>query len=141
MTQLKTLVNDRSPDEFVETIADEQKKEDCKQLLTIFAQATGLEPKMWGSSIVGYGSYHYKSERSKQEGDWPLTGFAPRKQALTIYIMPGFDQYQDLLAKLGPHKKSVSCLYIKKLFAINEEVLEQIIAKSTVAMKERYGVY
>jgi hypothetical protein len=94
---------------------------------------------MWGSSIVGFGSYHYKSERSSQEGDWPLTGFSPRKQNLTIYIMPGFKDYGPLLKKLGKHTVSDgSCIYIKHLSDIHLPTLKTIIKKSFVEMKKRY---
>lgn len=90
---------------------------------------------MWGTSIVGFGSYHYKSERSSQEGDWPLTGFSPRKQSLTIYVMPGFEHYQELLEKLGKHKTSKSCLYINKLSDVDMDILKKIIEKSYLHMK------
>lgn len=93
---------------------------------------------MWGASIIGYGTYHYKSERSSQEGDWMMTGFSPRKQNLTIYIMPGFDKYQAELAKLGKHKSSVGCLYIKRLSDVNVDVLKKIIADAFMAMKKQY---
>jgi len=90
---------------------------------------------MWGSSIIGFGQYHYKSERSTQEGDWPLTGFSPRKQSLTIYVMTGLGNYQELLGKLGKHKISKSCLYINKLSDIDMSVLRTIIEKSYLHMK------
>jgi hypothetical protein len=94
---------------------------------------------MWGTSMIGYGSYHYKSDRSKQEGDWPLTGFSPRKQQISIYIMPGFAQYQHLLQKLGKYKiSSGSCLYIKHLSDIDTKVLEILIADSVKNMREKY---
>lgn len=93
---------------------------------------------MWGMSIIGYGTYHYKSERSSQEGDWMMTGFSPRKQNLTIYIIPGFDSYQKDLAKLGKHKTSVSCLYINKLSDVDINVLKQIITDAYSKMKKQY---
>ena len=92
---------------------------------------------MWGSAIIGFGQYHYKSERSKQEGDWPLTGFSPRKQSLTLYIMLGFDDYSDLLQDLGKHKTSKGCLYINKLTDVDLQVLEKLVKNSYVAMKEQ----
>lgn len=101
MAELKTKKNKANPVEFLSTIADAQKREDTKKLLTVFKKATGMKPVMWGSAIVGYGSYHYKSERSSQEGDWMLTGFSPRKANLTVYIMPGFKEYAPLLKKGG----------------------------------------
>ncbi|MCU0667376.1 MAG: DUF1801 domain-containing protein [Patescibacteria group bacterium] len=137
MAELKTKKNDSSVIGFVNTVQDEAKKQDCLQLLEIFKESTGQEPAMWGTSIIGYGSYHYKSTRSKQEGDWPLTGFSPRKQNLTIYIMPGFDKYQKELEKLGKHKTSISCLYINKLDDVNIIILQSIIAKSYKEMLKK----
>ena len=93
---------------------------------------------MWGDSIVGFGEYHYKSERSSQEGDWPLTGFSPCKRNMTVYIMPGFTKYKDLMNKLGKHKTSVSCIYFNKLQDINTEVLKQVIRRSVADMKKIY---
>jgi len=91
---------------------------------------------MWGTSIIGFGSYHYKSDRSSQEGDWLLTGFSPRKQNLTLYIIPGFKDYQALLKKLGKCKTSVSCLYIKRLTDVDISVLEKLIQQSFAFMKK-----
>jgi hypothetical protein len=138
MAELKTQKNDASVRDFINLVEDESKKQDCLKLLEIFKECTGEEPSMWGSSIVGYGTYHYKSERSKQEGDWLMTGFSPRKQNLTIYIMPGFDSLQKELAKLGKHKTTVSCLYIKRLADIDEGVLRSIISNSYQSMKKQY---
>ena len=94
---------------------------------------------MWGPSIVGYGEYHYKYD-SGREGDFLITGFSPRKQALTVYIMPGFSQYDDLMTKLGKYKTGRSCLYINKLEDIDLKVLETLIKKSAAYMKKKYGV-
>ena len=93
---------------------------------------------MWGDSIVGFGEYHYKSERGSQEGDWPLTGFSPRKRNMTVYIMPGFTKYKDLMNRLGKHKTSVSCIYFNKLEDINAKVLKQVIRRSVADMKKIY---
>lgn len=123
---------------FLSLVKDSEKKEDSLRLLKIFKETTGLSPAMWGTSIIGYGSYHYKSERSTQEGDWPLTGFSPRKQNISIYIMPGFKNYQVLLKKLGKFKTSVSCLYIKKLSDIDTKILKNIIKVSIKDMKKMY---
>ena len=140
MAELKTKKNKASVTEFIKSIQDDQKRKDCKALLKIFREATGKRPAMWGTSIVGYGSYHYKSDRSSQEGDWPLTGFSPRKQNLTIYIMPGFKSYTSLLKKIGKHKISGgSCLYIKKLEDIDIAVLTTLIKKSVAEMKKTYA--
>jgi len=138
MGNIKTVVNDASVEDFINQVPDEAKRADSFELLKLFKKITGEDPKMWGTSIIGFGSYHYKSERSKQEGDWPLTGFSPRKQNLTLYIMPGFDNYQDLLKDLGKHKTSVACLYIKKLADIDTAVLKQIITKSFKEMKLKH---
>lgn len=135
MAAIKTLKNDASVIEFIDAKTDGQKRIDCHALLKIFQDSTAEEPAMWGDSIIGYGSYHYKSERSSQEGDWPLTGFSPRKQNITIYIHSGFDAYTDQLAKLGIFKTSVSCLYIKKLADIDTTVLAEMIADSANRMR------
>ncbi len=138
MGSLKTVVTNASVEDFIRQVPDEVKKKDSLSLLKLFSEITGEKPKMWGSSIVGFGCYHYKSERSKQEGDWPLTGFSPRKQNLTLYFMLGFENYQDLLKNLGKHKTSVGCLYINKLADVDMAVLETLIQKSYVGMKEKY---
>jgi hypothetical protein len=139
MAELKTLKNKASVAAFINAVQDPQRRKDAKKLLAIFKDATGLKPVMWGSSIVGYGQYHYKSERSSQEGDWPLTGFSPRKASLTVYIMPGFKGYSSLLKKLGKHKVSGgSCIYINKLSDIHEPTLIAIIKDSVQEMKRRH---
>lgn len=139
MAELKTKKNSASVAVFLNSVADEQRREDGKKLLTIFKAATGMKPVMWGTSIVGFGLYHYKSERSTQEGDWPLTGFSPRKANLTVYIMPGFKQYGSLLKKMGRHKISGgSCIYINKLSDIDVPTLSTIIKKSVQEMQRRY---
>ena len=132
--ELKTKVNDESVEGFLNSVADEQKREDCFEILELMQQVTKETPKMWGSSIVGFGSYHYKGA-SGREGDWMLTGFSPRKQNLTLYIMGGFDSHQDLLKKLGKYKTSVGCLYIKKLDDVDREVLKELVAESVRTMK------
>jgi hypothetical protein len=137
MSTLKTQVNDASVTEFIKAVPDETKRKDSLALLEMFTKTTAEQPKMWGTSIIGFGQYHYKSDRSKQEGDWMLTGFSPRKQNLTLYIMHGFDNYSDLLADLGKHKTSKGCLYINKLIDVNPEILEKLIKKSFVAMKQK----
>ena len=136
---IKTTKNDASVEDFINKVPDEAKKKDSFTLLTLFSKITGEKPKMWGSSIIGFGSYHYKSERSKQEGDWMLTGFSPRKQNLTLYIMLGFDGYKDLLKDLGKYKTSVGCLYINKLADVDLAVLEKLIAKSFTDLKKKYS--
>ena len=133
--ELKTQVNDASVEGFLNSVTDEQKRVDCFEILRLMKQVTNEEPKMWGPSIVGFGSYHYKGA-SGREGDWMLTGFSPRKANLTLYIMGGFDLHQDLLKKLGKHKTSVGCLYIKKLDDVDIEVLKELVAESVKNMKK-----
>ena len=132
--ELKTIVNDASVEDFLNSVTDEQKRKDCFEILGLMEQVTKEAPKMWGSSIVGFGSYHYKGA-SGREGDWMLTGFSPRKANLTLYILGGFDSSQDLLKKLGKHKTSVGCLYIKKLDDVDKEVLKELVAESVKTMK------
>lgn len=135
---LKTTVNDASVEDFINKVEDEVKRQDSRTLLKLFAKVTGEKPRMWGSSIIGFGSYHYKSEKSRQEGEWMLTGFSPRKQNLTLYVIPGFDDYQDLLSELGKHKTSVGCLYINKLADVDLAVLEELVKSSFAAMKSEH---
>ena len=134
-TELKTKVNDASVTEFLNSVADEQKRNDCFEILEMMKQITKEEPKMWGSSIIGIGSYHSKG-KSGREGDWMLTGFSPRKQNLTLYLMGGFDTHKDLLKKLGKYKTSVGCLYIKKLDDVDKKVLKELVTESVKTMKK-----
>jgi hypothetical protein len=136
--ELKTKKNKASVSSFINSVDDLQRKKDAKELLKIFKEATGLRPSMWGDSIIGYGSYHYKYA-SGQEGDWPLTGFSPRKANMTVYIMPGFKEYQAELKKIGKYKHSSSCLYFKKLEDIDIKILKKMIKDSVKVMKKRYS--
>jgi len=138
VAELKTKPNKNSPHKFINSLDNPVKKADAKKLLKIFQEVTKEKPIMWGQSIIGFGKYHYKSTRSKQEGDWPLTGFSPRKQSISLYIMSGFKENKDLLKKLGKHKTSVGCLYVKKLSDIDVSVLKRIIKKSVADMKKRH---
>jgi hypothetical protein len=133
MSELKTKVNDGSVDAYLKSVEPETKREDCLAILELMKQATGEEPKMWGDSIVGFGSYHYKG-KSGREGDWFLTGFAARKQALTLYIMAGFEKYDDLLADLGKFTTGKGCLYIKKLEDVDEKKLRKLVKLSAEHM-------
>lgn len=133
--ELKTKVNKASVEGFLNKVKDEAIRNDCFEILKIMKQVTKEEPKMWGSSIVGFGSYHYKG-KSGREGDWMLTGFSPRKQNLTLYLMGGFDEQKDLLKKLGKHKTSVGCLYIKKLGDVDKKVLKTLVTASVKRMKQ-----
>ena len=137
MAELKTQKNKASVKDFINTIESEEKRKDSKELVKIFKAITKKNPVMWGTSIIGFDQYHYKPQRSKQEGDWPMTGFSPRKQNLSIYIMPGFKNKIALLKKLGKHKTSVSCLYIKRLSDINIDILKKVIETGYKEMKER----
>lgn len=132
MAELKTKVNDQSVTAFLEANADEKRRSDCFTILEMMKKATGAEPKMWGDSIVGFGSYHYKYA-SGQEGDWLLTGFSPRKQALTLYLMSGFTDFEDLLSRLGKYKTGKGCLYIKKLADVDQTILQELIDQSVKA--------
>lgn len=129
MAELKTQINDGDVKAFLAAVPDEQKRQDCFEILALMQDVTGAEPKMWGDSIVGFGSYHYRYA-SGREGDWFLTGFSPRKQNLTLYIMAGFDEYDTLMAKLGKYKTGKSCLYIKRLSDIDNEVLRELVRQS-----------
>lgn len=168
MAELKTKKTTASVQRFILSVEDPKRRADAKIALKIMKEATGLRPAMWGEtgsgprrkaggasaprrgrarsqqrsmrgpSIVGFGQYHYKSDRSKQEGDWPLVGFSPRAKNLTFYIMPGFKEMQPLLEKLGPHSTSVGCLYITDLSKVHPPTLKAIIRKSVAMMKKRY---
>ena len=140
MAELKTKKNNASVKQFIASIEDEQKRKDSEELLKIFSEATKEKPKMWGTSIVGFGEYHYKSERSSQEGDWPITGFSPRKANLSLYIMTGFKEYKGDLKKLGKHKHSVGCLYIKNLEDVDKKILKKIIVADYKKMKKKYAI-
>lgn len=135
MAELKTQPNDDDPKTFVASVDDDHRRADAERLLELFARATGEPPKMWGSSIVGYGSYDYAYE-SGRTGTWMRTGFSPRKRAMTIYIMPGFDGYGSMLEELGPHTTGKSCLYVKKLDQVDLDVLERLVSASYRAMGE-----
>lgn len=132
--ELKTKVNAASVEDFLNSVTDDQKRKDCFEILGLMEQVTNEPPKMWGASIIGFGSYHYKGAGGR-EGDWMLTGFSPRKQNLTLYLMAGFENFQELLQKLGKYKTSVGCLYIKKLDDVDKTVLKQLIAENVKRMK------
>ena len=129
MTDNKTRRTDASVEEFLTSVESKRRREDGFTLLEMMKEITKLEPEMWGPSIIGFGSYHYKYE-SGREGEIFLTGFSPRKQRLSLYIMDGFDGREDLLTKLGKHRKSTSCLYINKLADVNIDVLRELVKRS-----------
>lgn len=123
--------------EFLNGVDNEGRKQDCFKLLELFEQWTNEPPKIWGKSMVGFGSYHYKYE-SGREGDWFLTGFSPRKKDLTIYIVAGFGKYADLMENLGKYKTGASCLYVKSLANIGMKQLKNLVVQSVADMKKRY---
>lgn len=136
MAEIKTKVTDANVEDFINGVENERRRKDGLELLKMFKRVTGLEPKMWGPSIVGFGVFHYKSERSSQEGDWPLVGFSPRKASLTLYVAP--NDFPELLQDLGKHTTSVACLYINKLDDVDLKVLEKLIAASFKRAKDTY---
>ena len=132
MAELKTQQNDADVTEFINTFTDtEQKRIDSFELLRLMRDFTGFEPKMWGTSIIGFGQYHYKSERSRQEGDWPLVGFSPRKAAISLYVFTGAPEHEHLLEGLGKFKRGAACIYIKKLSDIDQDALKRLM-RSTI---------
>jgi hypothetical protein len=135
MAELKTKQTEESVEQFLNAILDDKKRKDCFVILELMKEVTGFEPKMWGSSMVGFGSYHYKY-KSGHEGDAMLTGFSPRKQNLTIYITSGFDHFPELMEKLGKYKTSVSCLYIKQVEDIDLLMLRELVKQSVQHMIE-----
>lgn len=134
-TEIKTKMNDASVTKFINSVTDEQKRKDSLEILKLMNQITKEEPKMWGTSIVGFGSYRYKG-KSGREGDWMLIGFSPRKQNLTLYLMHGFDTHADLLRKLGKFTTGMGCLYIKSLDDVDRKVLKQLVQASVQRMKK-----
>lgn len=137
--ELKTKASSASVTTFLNSIKEERKRDDAKKLLSIFKKVTKKRPKMWGTSIVGFGEYHY-TYASGQEGDFLATGFSPRENALTLYIMPGYQDYGHLLKDLGPHKRGRSCLYIKRLEDIDTKVLEALIREGLKDLAKQYPV-
>ena len=136
----KTKATKVSVTAFINSIDDKQKRADVRKVAAMMRRATGKRAKMWGSSIVGYGTYHYKYA-SGREGDFMVSGFSPRKQALAVYIMAGFGQFDTLMKELGKYKTGKSCLYIKRLSDVDEKVLEQLIAGSVKYMRKNYETW
>ena len=135
MAELKTKKNDASVEDFLNGVADEQRRADCFAVLAMMKAATGAEPKMWGDSIIGLGSYQYRYE-SGRALEWFQIGFSPRKQNLTLYIMPGFARYGELMGKLGKYKIGKSCLYINKLSDIDLATLRELIESSVAHTRQ-----
>ncbi len=135
MAELKTTRNDQDVVAFLDGVSDEKRRQDCYTILRLMQEVTQTAPQMWGDSIVGFGSYHYKYA-SGREGDWFVTGFSPRKQNLTLYLMSGFERHDELLSKLGKYKIGKSCLYINRLSDVDQAVLRELVAESVRAMGE-----
>jgi hypothetical protein len=137
VAELKTKKTKASVTEFLKTVEDPQRRADCKRVAKMMREATGNRAAMWGDSIVGFGKYSY-TYASGHSGEWPITGFSPRKRELTLYIMSGFSTYERLMKKLGKHRTGKSCLYIKRLSDVDESVLEEIIRESVKYMRGKY---
>ncbi len=140
MAELKTKQTEADVHGFINSFADtEQKRRDSFELLKLMQEFTGYEPKMWGASMIGFGYYHYKSERSTQEGDWPLVGFSPRKAAISLYVYTGNAEHEHLLTNLGKFKMGKACIYIKKLADIDRDVLKNLIKETILFLESKYG--
>ena len=136
--QNKTVATNASVTAYLAGIEDPERAADCRQLVAMMRKATGEKPSLWGPTMIGFGAYHYRYE-SGREGDSFLVGFAPRKGDISIYIVPGFNDYAELLDKLGKHKTAKVCLYVRRLADIDLAVLQQLIGRSVADMRKRYG--
>lgn len=140
MAELKTKQTQADVIEFINSFAGtEQKRQDSFELLKLMQDFTGFEPKMWGPSIIGFGSYHYKSERSRQEGDWFLVGFSPRKAAISLYVYTGSPEHEHLLKDLGKFKMGKACIYVKKLSDIDQDALKKLMQSTIDFLESKYG--
>ncbi len=137
MPENKTRPSKQSVTEFINSIDDKDRRADVRKIAAMMRKATGKNAQMWGANIVGYGEYHYKYA-SGREGDFMITGFSPRKQSLSIYIMPGFENFEGLMKKLGKYKTGKSCLYINRLSDVDEKVLQKLITDSVRLMHKQY---
>lgn len=135
MAEPKTKPTNESVEKFLNGIPDDQRRKDCFRIVEMMKAATKTEPEMWGSSIVGFGRHRYKYE-SGTKGEWPLVGFSPRKNDLTLYLMSGFMRHAELLKKLGKHKTGKGCLYLKKLADVDESTLKALIKQSVADIKQ-----
>ena len=136
MAELKTQKNEASVEGFLNSVENDRKRADSYKILEMMKEVTGEEPVMYGSSIIGFGSYHYQYATGR-DGEWFLVGFSPRKQNLTLYIMSGFDKCENLLSDLGKYKTGKSCLYVNKLDDVDEQVLRELVEQSVDHMKSR----
>jgi len=137
MSQNKTQPTNQSAEAFLNTVDNDQRRQDAFEVLQMMQEITGKEPVMWGDSIIGFDQYHYKYD-SGREGDFLIVGFSPRKTALTLYLSSGFARYDELMQKLGKYKTGKSCLYVKKLEDIDREVLAELIRQSLQTMRDKY---
>lgn len=138
MSDPKTMKNDASVEAFIDALDDERKKNESRVLVALMREVTGEEPAMWGDSIIGFGTYHYRYA-SGREGDWMLTGFSPRKRAFSIYVMSGFPQHEELMDRLGTYRTGKACLYVKKLDDIDLDVLRDLVRASAAYITEEYA--
>ena len=139
MATIKTKQTEARVPEFINAFADtEQKKKDSFDLLALMQEVTGHVPKMWGGSIIGFGQYHYKSDSSSQEGDWPLVGFSPRKAAISLYVYSGGADQDELLKSLGKYKMGKACIYVKKLTDIDQKRLKELIRSTVKFLQTKY---
>jgi Domain of unknown function (DU1801) len=136
-SELKTKPTEVSVEVYIDAVADEKQRADAKKIVELMQRLTGHAPRMWGPSIIGFGTYHYKYD-SGREGDMCRIGFSPRKGQTVLYITDGYDKYAPLMAKLGKHKTGRSCLYVKRLSDIDEAVLEQLCVESLAYMAQKY---
>ncbi len=134
MAENKTKKTAVDPEAFLDTVEDERKRDDTRRVMQMMSEVTGEPPAMWGPTMIGFGNYHYVYE-SGREGDWFLTGLSPRSNALTLYIMPGFEQYEELMGRLGTYKTGKSCLYIKRLDDVDFDVLRELVEQSVASLK------
>ena len=136
MAESKTAKTAASVPEFLDAVADPRRRADATAVCALIQEVTGAEPAMWGGSIVGFGTYHYKYA-SGQSGDWPAVGLSPRKAALTVYLSSGFEGADDLLARLGPHSIGKSCLYLKRLSEVDQDVLRELVGNAFAHLNGR----
>ena len=138
MSEPKTKKNEASVEGFLQRVENKKRREDSFVVLDLMKEVTSEEPAMWGTSIVGFGNYHYKYA-SGREGDWMKVGFSPRKQNMTLYIMDGFSSYESLLENLGKYKTGKSCLYINKLEDVDQEVLKELVRQSVASITDQFS--
>lgn len=137
MAELKTQPSEQDIDTFLAAVEDEKRREDCRAVVALMAEVTGEAPRLWSGGMIGFGSYHYVYD-SGREGDWFLTGVSPRKQSLTIYILPGHERYPELMARLGRCRTGKSCIYVNKLEDIDTTVLRELVERSVRHLRETY---